>query len=235
MDGQVTMSAKTVDAVVHARQLGELPVLLRPDPIWTDEEMDQRARAVQLDEDTIEGLYALTHPVIEYGAVLRVAGEQRSVFVAERGRQMVVAERAGDLVTMTVVRDRSAVAELVGHIPDAIPATVDVVNVRQSELAACGGDARGFDVSLGSRERDLRTVAALIDRSLVGQGELYVGVRDQFARVALSKPVRYQDYDLGRVLVVVADGFVSLAPATKATLARRINEEYVRITQSSSA
>lgn len=81
----------------------------------------------------------------------------------------------------------------------------------------------------------MRTVATLLDRSLVGQGELYVGVHDQFARVALSEPVRYQDYDLGRVLVVIAGDFVSLAPATKSALARRLAEELQRITRSLSA
>jgi hypothetical protein len=232
MDVHITMSVRTVDAVVHARRLGELPVLLRPDPIWSDGNIDQRARTVQLDEDTLDGLYTLAHPEIEYGAVLRRGSDLRSVFVAECGRHLVVAERAGDLLTMTAARDRSALAELVERIPDATPAAVDAVNLRRSELVACGGGAVGVNLGTGLRERDLRTVATLLDRSLVGQGELYVGVHDRFGRVALSKPVRFQDYDLGRVLVVVAGDFVSLAPATKSSLARRMAEEYRRITRS---
>lgn len=231
MDVQVTMSAKIAEVVVHARQLGELPVLLRPDPIWTDEDVDPLARTVQIDEDTVEGLHILTHPEVEYGAVIRIGIRYRSVFVAERGRHLVVAERTGDLLEMTIVRDRSASAELLRRIPDATPATIDAVNLRRSELISLNRDALGFERGVGLRERDLRTVATLLDRSLVGQGELYVGAHDQFARSAFSEPVRYQDYDLGRVLVVISSDFVSLAPATKSALTSRLAEERQRITR----
>lgn len=224
MDDQVTMSVKGVEAVMRARQLGELPVMLRPAPVWTDEDVDQSSYAAHLDEDMLEGLYMLAHPEIEYGAFIRTAGQRRSVFVAEHGRHFVVAERIGDLLTMTMARDRSALAELVGHIPDATPATIEAVNLRRSELDARGSDAVGFELGIGLRGRDLHTVAMLLDRSLVGQGELYVAVRDQFTRVAHSEPVRYQDYDLGRVLVVISGEFVSLAPASKSVLTRRLTE-----------
>ena len=231
MDDQLTMSVRDIAAVVHARRLGELPVLLRSEPVWTDEDTDQRARTVRLDEETLEGLYTLAHPAFEYGAFIRTDTQYRSVFVAERGRCVVVAERMADVLTMTTAHDRSALAELVQHIPDATAATIEAVNLRRSDVASRRGKAVDFELGAGPQGRDFRTVATLSGRPLMGQGELYVGAHDQFGRVAISKPVRYQDYDLGRVLVVVSDDFVSLAPATKPALTRRLTEERQCITR----
>jgi hypothetical protein len=228
------MAVDDADALVHARQLGELPVLLRPDPVWNDD-VGQRVRTVRLDEEFVDGLYTLAHPGIEYGAVIRTNGRQRCLFVAEHGRQVVVAERAGDLLTMTTARDRSALAELVRRLPEATPATIEAVNLRRSELAAHGSSVMGFGLGASVRRRDLNTVAMLMGRALVGQGELHVGVHDRFGRTVRSEPVRYQDYELGRVLVVVSGDFVSLAPATKSSLTRRLAEEQQRITCSLSA
>jgi hypothetical protein len=39
-----------------------------------------------------------------------------------------------------------------------------------------------------------------------------------------THPIRYQDYATGRVLVVLTDGYLSLAPATKRVLLNSLTE-----------
>jgi hypothetical protein len=134
---------------------------------------------------------------------------------------MVMAYRDGQAVTLSMARRQSLPETLLRQIPDAPPAPIDALNVRLSELAALRADGAGGSGSYAAR--DARTVGLLIKRRLIGQGELYVGVRDHYGRRRVSAPIRYQDYKPGRVVVMIVGGFLSVAPATKKMLLDRLH------------
>jgi hypothetical protein len=90
------------------------------------------------------------------------------------------------------------------RLPDRRAAPIDAVNIRI-------GDQRGG-----------QALAYLSSQKPIGQGELYVTVRNAFGRRQRGGPVRYQDYDVGRVVVVVSGGYLSVAPATKLLLRDRL-------------
>ena len=108
------------------------------------------------------------------------------------------------------------------QIPDARPAPIEPLNVRLSDLAGMRTDGDIASTNGTYAASDARTVGLLIKRRLIGQGELYVGIRDHYGRRRISAPIRYQDYKPGRVVVVVASGFFSVAPATKKLLLDRL-------------
>ena len=151
-------------------------------------------------------------------------GRQHNVVVAGRGDDMVMAYREGQAVTLTLARRQSLPETLLRQIPDARPAPIDSLNIRLSELPGIRSelDLPGGSSSLGSG--DARLLGLLIKRRLVGQGELYVGIRDHYGRRRISAPIRYQDYKPGRVVVVLAGGFLSVAPATKKLLLDRLHQ-----------
>lgn len=229
MDGPLTMPLTTLNSLMDDLRIGPLPPLLRPDAVWMDEDEAARRATQRVDDELADSLYTLAHPATEYGAVVRTGDQQRSVFAAERGRDVVLAERVGHVVSVTMLRDRSAMGEFLRRVPDAPPARIHAVNLRRSDLVRSVATWAGFDSTRGLPERDVATVAMLLRHPLVGQGELYVATHDPFGRVALGEPVRYQDYGLGRVLIVLSDEYFSVAAASRSALTRRLSEELHRI------
>jgi hypothetical protein len=144
-------------------------------------------------------------------------GRQDSIVLAARGAAAVLANKKGDHVTLTPLRHSSRPEELLRRLPDAPPATIDALNVRLTDAAA------------GSTP-DARLLADLGRQPLLGQGELYVGVRDRHGRRLLSPPIRYQDYRIGRVVVVTSEDYLSVAPGTKTLLLSRLREAYRALT-----
>jgi hypothetical protein len=56
-------------------------------------------------------------------------------------------------------------------------------------------------------------------------------VHDHLGRHRTSTPIRYQDYRFGRVLVIAADGYLSVAPAAKPLLLARLREAHRDLTR----
>lgn len=237
----VTITIGALSTILRTLKIGEPPLVIRPYPVWTDPEGDREAEAAawtefreigwvdrrgRLDGEALDSLHMLVRPSIEYTAVFMAEGRQHNVVVAGHGDDMVMAYRDGQAVTLSTARRQSLPETLLRQIPDARPAPIDALNVRLSDLAASRSDT---DLGAGNGSyaaRDARTVGLLIKRRLVGQGELYVGIRDHYGRRRTSAPIRYQDYKPGRVVVVVAGGFLSVAPATKKLLLDRLERAH---------
>ena len=218
--GPVTVTVDALATMLRAQGIGELPVAIRPGAVWHDPDGDREAEAAawtefrevgwvdrhgRLDGDVLDSLHVVAHPVVEYTAIIALAGRRHSVVVAARGDDGIVINRKGGAVTLSELRHQSLPETLLRQVPDASPAPIDALNVRLTNAQA---------------------LTTLSRRPLLGQGELYVGVRDHYGRHRVSAPIRYQDYDIGRVVVVTSDDYISVAPATKALLLTRLRETH---------
>jgi hypothetical protein len=214
--------------------VGELPVVIQPDPVWHDPVSDRAAidtawrvftrvnlvdRPGRLHGHALDVLHLLARPSVEYVGVVLGRDYQDGVVVAARGDDAVIAYRTGAAVTLTSVRHASLPETLLRQIPDVRPAPIDSVNVRTDDVAA--GIAPGH----------VRTLRLLKRQRLLEQGELHVAVRDTYGRRRRSDPIRYQDYRIGRVIVVIADGYLSVAPATKILLRDRLRTVHRQLTE----
>jgi hypothetical protein len=135
--------------------------------------------------------------------------------VAAQGEDAVIAHRAGNAVTLTGTPHQSLPEVLLRQIPDARPAPIHLPDVHLTET---------------DPTEAARMLARLSRHRPIGQGELYVAVRDHYGRCKVSLPIRYQDYRLGRVLVTAADNCVSVVPATTKLLLARLREAYRAVT-----
>ncbi len=224
----VTVTVRALSDMFRIHDVGELPVVIQPDPIWHDP-VSERAttdaawrvftRVNLVDRGRLHGhaldvLHLLARPSVEYVGVVLGQDYQDGVVVAARGDEAVIAYRTGAAVTLTSVRHAALPETLLRQIPDVQPAVVDAINVRVDDIAARTEGASAI--------RDSHTLRLLKRQRLLGQGELYVAIRDAYGRRRRSGPIRYQDYRIGRVVVVIADGYLSVAPATKVLLRDRL-------------
>lgn len=224
--GSVTVTVGALSTLLRAHGIGELPVAVRPSPVWTDQDGERAAIAAavtefrevgwidrwgRLDGEALDSLHVLARPAVEYTAFVARRGRQHRVVVAGRGSTAVLVIREGNAVTLTVLRHRSLPEALLRHLPDTPPAPVDAVNVRLD-----AADHR---------------LAGLARNDPIGQGELSVTVHDHYGRRRTSTPIRYQDYRFGRVVVVAADGYLSVAPAGKPLLLARLRDAYRDLTR----
>lgn len=243
----VTITVTALSTVMASQHIGEPPLVIRPNPVWTDPDGDRVAEAAawtelreigwvdrrgRLDGEALDSLHVLAHPGIEYTAVFMADGRPHHVVVAGRGDDMVMAYREGQAVTISIGRRQSLPETLLRQIPDARPAPIDSLNIRLSELAGMRSEPDLAGGGRSSRAGDARLAGLLIKRRIVGQGELYVGIRDHYGRRRVSAPIRYQDYKPGRVVVVLAGGFLSVAPASKKLLLDRLHQAQQAFTDS---
>jgi hypothetical protein len=227
----VTITVDALATMLRIHEVGELSVAIQPDPVWYDAESEDAATDVawrefaevglvgrpgRLDGDALDTLHVLARPRVEYTAIVSRNGRQGSVVVAGLGDEAVVARRSGRAVTLTTQPYRSLPDALMRRIPDRRPAPIEAVNVRI-------GDRRHGGSS------DLRTLAYLGGLRAIGQGELYVAVRDEYGHRRRGGPVRYQDYTVGRVVVVVGGAQLSAVPATKVLLRDRLLALYRQV------
>jgi hypothetical protein len=237
----VTITVSALAGVLRAHDLGEPPVLIQPNPLWLDPsgEVDANAamwtelvdvgladRRGRLDGDVLDSLYVLARPGVEYVAVFTSDGRQDGVVVAARGSEAVVARREGDAVTLSSLRHASLAETLLRQVPDAAPAPIGTLNVRVADLASLPERADDPFGDTGSATQQAHTLGILARARLIGQGELSVGIRDHYGRRQVSAPIRYQDYKIGRVVIVAAAGYLSVAPASKKLLLTRLHDAY---------
>ena len=231
LPGPATVTVNALAVLLRALSMGELPVAIRPGAVWTDADGAREAEETawaefrrerwadtsgRLGDDALDCLSVLSRPAVEHIAIVARDGRQDSIVLAGRGSIAVLAVRKGDSVHLTPLRDRSP-EPLLRRLPDKPPAQIDALNVRLEDAAS-------------GATPDARLLAELGRRPLVGQGELYVGVRDRHGRRRLSAPIRYQDYPIGRVVVVASDGYLSVVPGTKPLLLARLREAHRTLT-----
>lgn len=169
----------------------------------------------RLNAGALDTLSILARPKTEHIACFSRRGVWRTVLVASGTSEMVIALRKKDRVALRSVRGESATGTLVRELPDAPPARIRSLNVRID----------GADQSEHG-QRDTLKLLDLARERLLAQGELSVGVRDHRGtyRHTHDNPIRYADYPSGRVLITLAEGYLSVAPATKTLLAERLTE-----------
>lgn len=221
----VTVTVRALADMVRMQTGGELPAAVQPDPVWQDSDGDTSAaqaawrefgevglvqRPGELVGDVHELLRVLARPSVEYTGIVLTGTRRTGVVVASLGDDVVVAQRNGRVVSLSGAPHTDLPDALVRRLPAARPAPIDAINVRVD----------------GPRERDGGAVAYLRRQRLVRQGELSVSVRDGYGRARRSGPVRFQDYRVGRVVVVVGGGYLSVAPATGALLRERLLVAY---------
>lgn len=186
--------------------------------------VDQRGR---LDGDALDMLGLLSRPATEYFAHFTENSQRFSALVAGGGSTGVLAFRAGDIVELRALSQESLPETLLRQLPDSAPATVDSLNVRLADLR----DRARADDSPGAR--DGWGLRRLTEEPIIGQGELYVGIRDYRGEYTstVDDPIRYEDRASGRVMVTLSRGYLSVAPATKRLLLDRLNEAHRGLTE----
>lgn len=214
--------------MMQTRDKGRLHQVLEPSAVWRDPDGDRVAdagmwaqfdraglvdRRGRLDADAMDTLAVLGRPGVEYFAIFVERGQHRAALVAGGAGETVVAFRKGENVELSSIREESPPSALMRQLPDMPPAPVASLNVRMNDMAA------GRPASSSNAARDARVLARLGAQRLVGQGELYAGIRDHHGRYRVTdNPIRYHDLRSGRVLVVCSPGYLSVAPATKRLL-----------------
>jgi hypothetical protein len=242
----VTVSALTT--MLHSCGLGVAHPVIEVEPIFTDTEGDQRAQDAmraefrrlgmvdhqgRWDADMLDTLAVVARPSVEYFGWFNIdGGSTFGVLVAALGEQAVVVVRGPAKVRLTAIRNHSLPETLVRQLPVVPAARIEAVNIRQGEIettAADDGRTVLVDARPGARD-DLAAVRALTAEQAVGLGELYVAVRDgRGLRVSSREPIRYRDSQRGRVLITVADDYLSIAPATPVLLAARLRGAHMAL------
>jgi hypothetical protein len=212
----LTVTVGALARMLHTQRLGRPHHVLYAEPVWTDDDHTADtamwAEFGQVDGDLLDTLSVLARPTTEYFAWFTEHGQQYGVLVAQAAGESVLAHRDGDNITIhTLDRTESPPMALIRQLPDAQPAPIDAVNIR---------------LDSGQRTHDTAKLAALAQQQPTGQGELYAGARDYQGHYVVNNthPIRYQDYATGRVLVVLTDDYLSLAPATKRVLLNSLTE-----------
>lgn len=222
------ITAATLSAVMCREQIGDVPLLVRPEPAWIDTDRRRSAdmaaqaeiarlgwidRYGRLEGAVLDQLHLLAHASLEYGAVFEIGGRQRRVAVVGAGNDGVLIRRDGPMINFSILQDELLPEILLGQLPHVPPAALPAANLRRADINADE-----------TSSQDRRALRAFRDQELRGAGELYVGVRDRFGHQLISPPVRYQDYPIGRILVVLSDGYLSIAPASRRLLLDRLHE-----------
>jgi hypothetical protein len=234
--GAARISAEAFCQAIRDECKAEPHPVLAPEPVWRDDTAASAAaranrveyaqlgwlnRRGQLAGHVLDTLSVLAHPSAEYYGLYRLGADTTAVVVAVGEVESVLARREDDTITVvTLGPNESPSHAFVRELPDHQPAHTDAVNVRLSDLAPDNpypADRRARD--------DARKLRFLAEQPAIGQGELWVAVRDhRGARRVCPTPVRYLDLSAGRLLITMASGYVSMAPASKELLRSRLTE-----------
>jgi hypothetical protein len=228
----VTLRVDAVNAMITAQRLGIPHPVLEQAASWCEPHDTGAAMWAEfsrvgltdgprrLDGEALESLAVLGRPSAEYFVFCTDRdGVSPAALVAGGRTEGVLAYRIGDRVELSSVRHGSFLAALMRQVPDAPAARIDSLNVRTDHLAAVGDRAGG---------RDAAALLRLTERRMVGQGELYAGLRDHHGRHQVTRtPLYYQDLDgLGRVLLVHTPGYLTVLGATKTVLVRHLRQAW---------
>jgi hypothetical protein len=223
----VTFSLGALSRMLRTQRMGDPHLVLCPPAAWTDRDIDRAAdsamwaefeqagwlrRDGHLHDAAHDRLATLARPLVEYAAwFTEDGGRLCSAVAAGVGSQAVVAFRDADRVELRgLFHDESLSMALLRQVPDNTPAPIEALNI-----SLRNGDLGGT-----------RKLRALVNTGRRAEGELYVGIRDRdYAyRSNVDNPVRYDDYPAGRVLLVLSPSHLSVVPATKTLLRRRLEE-----------
>jgi hypothetical protein len=141
----------------------------------------------------------------------------------------------GDRVRIDTVPDYSAIASLVGALPDLPPCPGVTVSVPTSDLDAAvtdadrqGGSDAAVEAALrarGVRSDAARGLTALIATERTGYGTFGAAARDSSGRrYRDSRVVKVLDTARGRVAMFTRSGYTTAAPADTALLVRLASE-----------
>jgi hypothetical protein len=230
----VKITVRALADMMRIQGIGEPPVVIAPDPVTGEPTRDQEVadaawqdfRDVKLVDprgrltgDALDTLHVLARPTIEYSAIVAGADWQDHIVVATLGSETVIAHRQDHAITLASVRDAALPETLLREIPDAAPAALNAINVRTNGRAApTPGEAR--------------TLHYLTGQQPLGYGELFVTIRDHHGRRTRSTPIRYHDYPIGRVIVLIEAGYLSVIPATKIHLRDRLHAAHQELRSS---
>nr|WP_158887876.1 ESX secretion-associated protein EspG [Amycolatopsis anabasis] len=218
--------------LAEQEKAGALHVVLRPEPLWLsdDEKVLARERMNQalteaglvdgrgrIEVDFLDWLPLLTTPSIEYYGWANDGERTYGVLAAARGLQGIVAIRSGEGVALRTARRDRLPEALVAELPDVTPGGGRPLMVRVADLEEAG--RRKDDVP----GPEIRELVKVLQRPVLGTGELYAGRRDELNRYTrLEQPLHYADTDWGRYLNYTAgtgsDAEVHLAPGSRSAL-----------------
>ncbi|MGH3624259.1 MAG: ESX secretion-associated protein EspG [Sciscionella sp.] len=240
---QVTVTVTALSRMVRRQRLGELHPILEPAAVWMSPDAGGEADDVmwaefarmglvagpgRLAPEALDALSTLAHPAVAYFAVFTYRQKQYATLVAGVGGGAVLAFRDGDRVELTGLRRESLPETLLRQLPEMPAADIDSLNVRIAHLAA-GGAAAGAGPSAA---KDAAALARLGEEPLLGQGELYVGIRDRHGRQRVTEdPIRYHDIQAGRIIVIRSPGYLSVAPATTRLFLDHLHRAHQELTE----
>lgn len=239
----VRLSVTAVAEMVRLLELGSPQVVLQPTATWEQPERQTTAdpsvwaefaevglvdRPGRLSADAVATLAVLGQASVEYfGWLSTDSGRSGGVLVAASGQEAVYAVRRRDRVRLASIAPTGLIETFVDSLSGPSPARIDAVNIRTDDLHGVGQTPAidGLLPALSASSRDTAAVRALLARPVTGLGELYVAARDRRGRYRVGEePIRYRDTDTGRVMIIVSDDHVSIAPGTNAVLTERLRQ-----------
>ncbi|MGQ0842036.1 ESX secretion-associated protein EspG [Actinokineospora sp.] len=237
------MPVETLDRVLRAEGVGELPLVLAPPPGWRPRAengaLDTRARAEcarlgwldrlgRLDVEVAASLRVLCHADVAFFGWLSDGTRTIGVLTGAIGREAVLAIKDGDTVWLDRTPAVKLAATLVAQAPDVPPGRGGAVRVSQGDLLATTPDgSRRSDSGVGHRRASVeaRAVRARTELAETGSGELYAALRDPVGR-RTGIGVHYVDTVQGRYVTEVVDGpdgrHVLVSPVSRSDLVRRL-------------
>ncbi|WP_307849573.1 ESX secretion-associated protein EspG [Qaidamihabitans albus] len=209
---RVDLPIAALAGAVAREKLGELHLVLQPEPIWLPEEARGEAESAvdealaeaglvdgrgRVDVEFLDWLPLLTNASLEYYGWFTADGTTWGVLTAARGVQGLLAVRRADWVTLVPIGRNRLAESLVEQLPELVPGGGTPWSVRVADLEAAG--------RAGTHDRalpvDVREVVKVVQRPVSGSGELYAAERDERGRcLRLRRPLHYVDTDWGRYL-----------------------------------
>lgn len=161
---------------------------------------------------------------------LRVFGRDAvRAMLATRGSRAVLARLEGERLSVATVPGSRLIGALLSVLPDLPPGRGHSVSVAVdvfAEAARAAGPTAGWDVLTrhGMNRTDARALLDMTTGS-VRTGQIAAELRPPNGRIIRSdRVVAFHDTPSGRYQAIRAGGHLTVAPATRATLARRVSE-----------
>lgn len=234
----VELPVAALAGVVEREQAGTLHPVLRAEPMWLPREERHAARSAldaeltgaglldrrgRLEPDFRDWLPVLTNASIEYYGWLFQGETTWSVLAAARGLLGVLAVRRDGLVSLLPVAHRGLAETFAQRLPDVGPGGGAHWSVSLSDFDEVVRGRTPVDRTAAAAAREILRV---IERPVLGGGELYVAERDDSGGYRRSRrPLRYVDTDWGRYLNhrTGTGEWFHVVPATPAVLASMLD------------